>query len=76
MGILKITKTKKVDSAIQNSSAKCPRCYGSLTSDCATEFEIFYQKCVFCGYRNELKKFKKNMTKNSKLMNEISSFCI
>ena len=55
MRTLKITKTKIVDSAIKSSSDKCPRCYGCLISDCETEFEIFFQKCVFCGYRHELK---------------------
>lgn len=61
MGPLKIQVFKKINSSVEKSYTKCPRCYGPLIDDCESEFEFLFQRCVLCGYRHELK------TKNSSM---------
>ena len=71
MGTLKITKTKKVGLVIKSTSAKCPRCYGCLINDWDSEYEVTNERCVFCGYRNELKT-QNNKIDNSLTINEMA----
>jgi hypothetical protein len=70
MGALKIQVIKRIKSEMDNSSPKCPRCYGCLVDDCEAEFEFFSQRCVLCGYRHELKT-KNNLIDNSQSINEV-----
>lgn len=68
MGSLRI---KKLTRGTNNRLGKCPRCYGSLVSDCESEFEFSFKRCVLCGYHHELKT-QNNTNDYSKSTSEIA----